>query len=95
MIIKDESAAHQDAQYTQPPPPEYTEAVVRPEPTYVQQPTPATQLQYPPQPSTYNQNNTLGQQSRAQTGQDYRNRRKLPSLTLARAPKVLNVCVRC
>ena len=94
MIIKDESVAHQDAQYTQPPPPEYTEALVRPEPTYAQ-PTPATQLQYPPQPSPYNQNNPLARQRQAQTGQDYRNRRELPSLTLARAPKILRARVQC
>lgn len=95
MIIKDESVAHQDAQYTQPPPPEYTEALVRPEPTYAQQPTPATQLQYPPQPTPYNQNNFLARQRQAQAGHDYRNRRELPSLTLARTPKILKHCVRC
>ena len=76
MIIKDESAAHQDTQDTQPPPPEYTEALVRPEPTYAQQPAPATQLQYPPQPSPYNQNDPTPRQRQAQIGQEYRNRRE-------------------
>lgn len=95
MIIKDESVAHQDAQDIQPPPPEYTEALVRPEPTYAQQPTPATQLQYPPQPTSYNQNNPSTRQRQAQAGQDYRNRRELPSLTLTKAPKILRTCVKC
>jgi len=95
MIIKDESVAHQDAQYTQPPPPEYTEALARPEPTYAQQPTPATQLHYPPQPSPYNQNNPSTRQRQAQAGQDYRNRRELPSSTLVRTLKSLKTCVQC
>ncbi|KAF9646396.1 hypothetical protein BDM02DRAFT_3118715 [Thelephora ganbajun] len=74
MIIKGESALNQDNQDIQPPPPEYTETPVRPEPTHAQQPTPTAQLQYPPQPSPYNQDSFTPQQRQVRIGQEYRDR---------------------
>jgi hypothetical protein len=78
MIIKDESAPHQDPQDIQPPPPEYSEVLARPEPAHAQQPAPATPPQYPPQPSPRTQDNLSPQQRQAQVSQEYRDRCEFP-----------------
>lgn len=89
MIIKGkgDSALNQDNQDIQPPPPEYTEALVRPEQTHVQPPAPAAQPQYPPQPSPYNQGSLAPQQRQAQIGQEYRDRCESPSSRLSEPAK--------
>jgi outer membrane biosynthesis protein TonB len=78
MIIKGEPALTQEIHDIQPPP-EYTEAPARPAPAHVQQPTPAAQPQYPPQPPTPNRDNLSPQQRQAQIAREYQNRCKFPS----------------
>lgn len=75
MIIKGEPALNQDIQHNQPPP-EYTEAVPRPDPSQapLERPTPAARPQYPPQPSPRPQDNLTPQQREARIGQEYRDR---------------------
>ena len=87
MIIKAEPAIEQDPHDIQPPPPEYTETLVRPEPTHIQQPPPAAQLHYPPQPSPRNRDSPTTQQPQTRVGQEYRDRCKPP---LRARPNLLN-----
>ena len=89
MIIKGEPALTQDIHDIQPPP-EYTEAPVRPAPTHIQQPPPAAQPQYPPRPPAPNRDNLSPQQRQAQIGREYQDRRKPPSSRSPEVPKFSN-----
>ena len=96
MIVKAEPAPNQDVQDIQPPPPEYSETPVRPEPTSPQRPTPAAQTQYPPRPSPHTPDNFTPQQREAQTAQAYRDRcKRLVSLSSMNSERLCTVLAQC